>query len=136
MVFYLDNYKRGVDDYFALNILPKIIGMKLRELLSKKNTQLMDNYLMKTFKITTRDVIEDVINNIEVTWEGNNCKIYINTNLYNERSGQKINTLMRLIDYGNLEVKGLKMFDEALMTIKKYFPTIYKLYKGGAFDGN
>lgn len=129
MVLYINNYPKGLDDEFALKCIPSIITNRMLSNCSKKNTKAMDNYLNKMYGMSTNEIIEKVGNHIKASWVGNVCKINIDTNILEEKSGLTIKSLMKLIDYGNMDVKGLNIFKESLMFIQEYINSIYRLYR-------
>lgn len=128
MIYLITNYKRGIDDNFVLNYIPKTIAIRMFEVCDKKDTSRMDDYLTKMYGITTKDVIKDVASHIDTNWYGDLCEIGIDTNAYNIKSNQRIESLMKLVDNGNSDVKGLGIFRESLMFIKQYINLMYKSY--------
>ena len=56
MIYLITNYKRGIDDNFVLNYIPKTIAIRMFEVCDKKDTSRMDDYLTKMYGITTKDV--------------------------------------------------------------------------------
>ena len=128
MVLYLNNYKKGVDDNFVTNCIPKIIAYRIKGVCASKDTRMMDDYLKKLYGITTMDVINDVANNIDTNWYGSSCQIGIDVNAYNDKSKQRLESLIKLIDTGNTDVKGLGIFREALMYVNHYINAIHKTY--------
>lgn len=130
MVFYINNYKKGVDDNFVENCIPKVIANRIKGVCASKDTSAMDEYLKKMYGITTMHVINEVAHNIDTNWYGNNCQIGINTNAYDAKSNQRLESLIKLIDSGNTDVKGLGIFREALMFVSYYINAIHNTYLG------
>lgn len=130
MILNINGYKKGVDDNFVTNCIPKIIGNRIKGVCASKDTRVMDEYLKKMYGITTIDVVREVAQNIDTNWYGSSCQIGINTNIYNAKSQQRLESLMKLIDTGNTDVKGLGIFREALMYITYYINAIHKVYLG------
>ena len=130
MILYINNYKKGVDDDFVLNCIPSIIATKIKGVCASKDTRVMDDYLSKMYGMTTMDVVNEVAQNIDTKWYGTSCQISINSNVYDIQKQQRLESLMKLIDVGNTEVKGLGIFREALMYITHYISSIHKIYLG------
>lgn len=130
MIYIIKNYTKGVDDNFVTNCIPQVIANRMFEVCVNKDTSRMDEYLKKMYGITTLDVIKKASQNIDTNWYGQNCQIGIDVNVYESKSGQRLESLMKLIDTGNTDVKGLGIFRESLMFIKKYINSIHKMYLG------
>lgn len=128
MVLYIKGYKKGIDDNFVKSFIPNIISIRMRGVCLSKNTQAMDDYLNKMYGLTTMEVVDEVAHNIDTSWYGNNCQIGIDTNAYDGKSNQRLESLMKLIDTGNTDVRGLGIFRESLMYINHYINEAYKLY--------
>lgn len=128
MVLYIKGYKKGIDDNFVKSFIPSIISIRMKGVCLSKNTQAMDDYLNKMYGLNTMEVVSKVADNIVTSWYGNNCQIGIDTNAYEDKSNQRLESLMKLIDTGNSDVKGLGIFRESLMYINYYISEAYKLY--------
>ena len=128
MIIYLKNFTKGLDDNFVSNYIPYLISKKLKGVWASKNTDKIDDYLNKMYGIDSRYVVDLVSENVETSWYGTTCQIGINTNIYDDKSNQRIESLMKLIDSGNTDVKGLNIFRETLMYINTYINQAYKLY--------
>lgn len=128
MRLYIYNYERDKDNYFVSVYLPKIIRLRLISSCKEKNTSLMNSYLKKVFNISLIDVINKACSNIITMWSGTTCILSIDTNVYEMTSNEKLNSLIKLIDQGNLDVKGLNIFKEALEFIQHNMNSIYKIY--------
>jgi len=129
MVLYINNYPKGQDDEFVLKCIPSIIASRMLSNCSTKNTKAMDNYLNKMYEMSTYEIVEKVGKHIKTSWVSDLCQISIDTNALEEKSGQTIKSLIKLIDYGNIDVKGLNIFKESLMFIQAYINSIYRLYR-------
>ena len=128
MVLCIRNFKRGINDNFAINFIPSLLAIRMNEIYRTKNTKRMDAYLKQMYGIDTRYIIAFASHHIKTSWFGNICQIGIDINIYEPRSEQKIESLIKLIDSGNTDVKGLNIFREALMYINAYLNQAFKMY--------
>ena len=119
------------DEEFISSYLVKVLMSRIKYLLSTKNLLMMNNYLKKEFNTT----VDNCIDAIEFSMNklGKTYTISINNNTFEDKSHMKVVTLLRLIDYGTLNVRGLDIINEAFQYVSNHIREIYYSYivKGG-----
>lgn len=115
------------DEKFVKEYIPKIILSRIRGLRVKKDVSKINEFLMKTYNID----IDDVIDAIEFSINKNNhiYSVSIDNNTIEENSQEKVISLVKLIDYGNLHIKGLDLINSSFNYIRNYFKAIYRSYE-------
>lgn len=131
MTLRIRGYTKGQDDSFVKGALISIIKAKLIGCLKDANTKAFDEYLGKQYGISSKDIISDVCNNLRVSWVGNTCNVMIDPNSYMGHVGEKTKSMMKLLEYGNHQIKGLGIFNESLMYVRDNINPILRVYQRG-----
>ena len=96
--------KQELLDYFRLN-------------LSVEKITLWNNYLKKIgLNLTLWKVLSYIVDNIRIVKQGNSYLIEVDKNIQLE--GYSLDTLARLIDQGNIEIKGTNLFTDGFEYLK------------------
>jgi hypothetical protein len=76
--------------------------------LSEETLRSLDVYLKQTLKIkmTSKEILETSLKHLFITRDVNNYVITIDTNFFLPQTNYRVNDLVNLITYGNLEVCG------------------------------
>jgi len=128
MTMYLN---RLFSESFVDNYVMRALKEKIKNNVHSKNTTALNEFLETTYGIN----IDKVLNSIEFSkslydtvWV-----VSINDNTIEEKSQEKVISLVKLIEYGNLKVKGLNVINDAFKYIKSHLDVLYKFYqmKGG-----
>ena len=136
MVLSIGNYRKGMDDGFASKCLPCVLGIRMRGLLPYKDTTAMDAFLKALYGVDVHYVVLIASKCIKASWCGSNCQVGIDPIAYDAKSGQRVESLMKLVDRGNSEVKGLGVFTEAVAYASRNIGSIYSIYiKGNSKKG-
>ena len=119
-------FKDILDEEFVKDFVPKIIIIRASNFIKRKNTIMMNEYLRKKFDIS----LEDVINQLKFSFNqyNNMYSLSINANIYENKSHEKLISLVKLIDSGNLEVKGLNIINSSMYYVKENLKGLYALY--------
>ena len=119
-------FKDILDEEFVKDFVPKIIIIRASNFIKRKNTIMMNEYLRKNFDIS----LEDVINQLKFSFNqyNNMYSLSINANIYENKSHEKLISLVKLIDSGNLEVKGLNIINSSMYYVKENLKGLYALY--------
>lgn len=119
---------------FNYKILPTLIYKtlitKYNKLVKRKRVGNMNNYLKEHYNLTIEDIIKrakTVVNN-----RGNQFIISIEQN--ETINGTPIETLIRLIDFGNMNIKGLNLFNAAFRFVENKLKTFFGYYMIGGFN--
>lgn len=120
---------RRIDNKFIYFILPKLIYNHAVEITSYKSSSKMNKYLIKHYNRTLEDIVQEICHNLAITTlldtvfiDVSSTKVLKNTNL-------PLKSLSNLIDYGNLEVQGIHLFQLTFNFIKTNIKLIYNKYK-------
>lgn len=119
-------FKDILDEEFVKDFVPKIIIIRASNFIKRKNTIMMNEYLRKNFDIS----LEDVINQLKFSFNqyNNMYSLSIDANIYENKSHEKLISLVKLIDSGNLEVKGLNIINSSMYYVKENLKGLYALY--------
>lgn len=128
MIVYIDDI---FDKDFIENYIPFVILSRIKSVAKKKNLNHINEFLKRNYSIT----VDDVLNAIEFSIN-KYSKVYsiiINNNIIEQKSKEKVISLVKLIEYGNLEVKGTNLINSSFLYIKNHLNEIYMSYivKGG-----
>lgn len=96
----------------------------------KRKYNKMNKYLQDNFKLSIDTVVDTLLkkgfnfNKVKHTYT-----ITINYAIREPMTGLKIDSLVRLIDFGNTEIKGIHLIDTAIDYISNNILNIYRLYQ-------
>ena len=124
------------NEYFNNKIVPHLIYKTMcstyNKCVRRRLLEGMDAYLLKEYKLIVEDVLNAIKGNILVTKRGSQCVVTIDSNA--KINGVAISSLIRLIDYGNLEMKGVHLFDSSFEYVSRRINVFYGLYLMGGFN--
>ena len=129
------------DERFLKEKVPKLIKINALERFYRlKPTgvhKLMDEYLLKQFKTSIEKVLENLDKIILIYKTGTLYTIELDSSVTNTHH-ISIYGLIQLIDFGNIDVKGLHIVDKAFNYIQNNLQMIYNLEVKGVSikDGN
>lgn len=107
--------------------IKRIIKLKRRSLID------MDLYLNDTFEFEETTLAKDImlfaLDNIEIIKRTKYYSIEINRNIDYPNTSIKLITLIQLINYGNLDIKGVPIFINEFKEVNKELKRLYKVYK-------
>lgn len=96
--------KRELLEYFRLN-------------LNVEKTDIWNSYLKKIgIDRSIWYILSYIVDNLKITKSGNHYLVEINKNL--QLDGHNLDQLARLIDYGNLDIKGTNLFTDGFEYLK------------------
>lgn len=120
-------FKDILDEEFIHKFVPQVIRSRALLLAKKRNTTQMNEYLKKNFNITIEEVIKQI--RFSINHYSNIYSLAINNNIYEEKTNEKVISLVKLIDYGNLEVKGLNIVNSSMYYINNNLKGLYRYYQ-------
>lgn len=128
MSIYIPN---NVDKEFILTTLKKYYLLYLKTSLfnsksKKESVELMNNYLVDNYNITLKEIFQAILDNILLTKQGDYYKLTINDSVMIK--DYTLSQLMRLVDYGNLEIKGLHIFNKVEKYIQSKLQAIFVVH--------
>ena len=127
-------FVRDVVSENFVRIIPKFLEKRVLDKISENNYVAMQDYLQKTYGISLQHIIKELfIKGFSYSKVKNLYIVRINDSIRETKSQEKLSTLVRLIDYGNSEVRGINLFGSAVNYIRGNILNIYKVYqmKGG-----
>lgn len=111
MVFY---FKSNISSKYIQPLIHRYISMELN---SYTNSSL-DTYLKNNYNINLKSVIDSINFYCRVTdFKDNVLSIYWNNNIIIENND--LNTIMQLLEYGNLDIPPLKLISGSFTNIIK-----------------
>lgn len=113
-------------DVFLRDKMKEFIGLNL----SDSRFKLIQDYIESEYESTiTIETLNYAIDSMQRTDNGYLHSFEINNNvLCNEVSKEKLITIIKLVEFGNLEVKGLSIFQETFDYIKANILLLMKEY--------
>ena len=89
----------------------------------------MNSYLKKQYNLSIAEIIDLLEDNIVVNKVKNLFLLTIDTNAIEQKSKIKLETLIRLIDCGNTEIKGINLISDSVNYLKDNVLNIYRIYQ-------
>lgn len=122
-------FRELYDNNFLDEFLPRVIVNRIYQQITNSNTIRMNDYLKSIFHVdvTVQDIIEQMM--FSHNKLGNGCKFYVNPNIYEEKTQQKLISLLKLIDYGALGIRGLDIIVPTFKYVQENIAEIYYTYK-------
>lgn len=125
---------RLTDDYdwndFVINFIPdKLINYVVLNC-NEIKTLAMDEYLQENTDVdySAVNILKFALSNMYVGRTALGITLQIDTVLEVPNSNENLLSIVKLIEYGNLEIKGLRILSEAFGYVTKSLPTLVKLY--------
>jgi len=123
-------YCKDIVDEKFIRTIPKFIIKRIMDLIHENYYKVMQDYLKDNFNVTLEEVI------IQLARKGFSYSkvkdlliIRINDNIKEEKSQEKLSMLVRLIDYGNREIRGINLINSSIDYIRANILNIYRIYQ-------
>ena len=123
-------YCKDIVDENFIRTIPKFIIKRIMDLIHENYYKVMQDYLKDNFNVTLEEVI------IQLARKGFSYSkvkdlliIRINDNIKEEKSQEKLSMLVRLIDYGNREIRGINLINSSIDYIRANILNIYRIYQ-------
>ena len=131
MLMYLDE---NLSKEFVEDFVIKALMLKIEASVIDANTRKMNKFLEDTYGINVQTIVDNI--KIKASKVNDHWSVSIDNNNVEPKSQEKVISLVKLIEYGNLEIRGLHVIDDAFRYIKEHLYALYKLYvmKGGKAD--
>lgn len=128
MILTIDS-KLGED--FICEFIPRVLIGKIRQIYLSKSSENMNSYLEKNLNTNIDNIIDSI--QFTIIKSGKVFKIDVDTHIIEKNSEERLASLIKLVDYGNLEVKGLNIFNSSFKYVQDNMIQIYYSYelKGG-----
>lgn len=113
-----------------VRFIPRFIIKRVIDKVNENKYVVMQDYLHEHYNIGIEDVINQLmLNGFSFSKVKSSFIIRINDNIKEIRSQEKLSTLIRLIDYGNREVRGVNLINSSIDFIKSNLLNIYRIYQ-------
>ena len=123
-------YLKDIISENFIKIIPQFIIRRVLEQISKNNYVAMQEYLKENYKVSIEDVVRELaLKGFSYSKVKDLYIVRLNDNIKEEKSQEKLSTLIRLIDYGNLEIKGVHLINNSIEYIKDNILNIYRIYQ-------
>ena len=123
-------YLKDIVNENFVRIIPQFIIRRVLEQIDKNHYIAMQEYLKENYKVSIEDVIKELaLRGFSYSKVKDLYIVRLNDNIKEEKSQQKLSTLVRLIDYGNLEIKGVHLINNSIEYIKDNILNIYRIYQ-------
>lgn len=122
---------------FLTNFIPEKLFNYVVLNLNEEKVSSLDEYLIESLKInnSSRDIIEYGLNNLFISDNGTEYIVRVDNNLLVPETNQNLLTVIKLIEYGNLEVKGINLISQAfsyvVMQIQNFVDVYLLTRRGG-----
>ena len=118
-----------VDEEFIL-LIPQFIIKRVREKLNKNKYQAMQEYLQENYDVSIDDIITQLaIKGFSYSKVKDLLIVRIDDNIKEEKSQEKLSMFVRLINYGNLQIRGTHLIEDTINYIKSNILNIYRFYQ-------
>lgn len=127
-------YCKDIVDEKFIRIIPKFIIKRIMDLIHENYYKVMQDYLKDNFDVTLEEVIVQLASKgFSYSKVKDLLIIRINDNIKEEKSQEKLSMLVRLIDYGNREIRGINLINSSIDYIRENILNIYRIcqMKGG-----
>lgn len=121
-------FKAVVNSEFMQDYIPSLMRAKAKQMAQESEMKPMNDYLVETYKITIDDVINQVYENYETNLSDDLVIFKLNASLLERKSQQRLSALVRLIDYGNRDVDGVKLLPKLMQYINENIRAMYSVY--------
>ena len=126
MIIYL---KDIVNENF-IRLIPKFIIRRILDLISKNKYVAMQEYLKENYEISIEDVVSQLMKKgFSYSKVKDLYIVRIDDNIKENKSQEKLSSLIRLIDYGNLDIRGVNLIKSSIEYIKDNILNIYRIYQ-------
>ena len=127
MAIYVSN---DVDINFVKTTVKEYYLMYLNSCLNNRNKKAqiesMNDYLKDNYEVDIKTIFKEIINNILITTQDKDYKLTVNGNVF--VNNYNLDMLMRLVDYGNAEIRGLHIFNKAEKYIQDKLQALFTLH--------
>ena len=99
--------------------------------LSETNSKNIEKYIKETLNesISVKYVIDYAFKNMNIENSKGTYKIYTNESLMIPRTNLRLETVLKLIEYGNMDIKGCNIFTNARQYILENKEALYDTYR-------
>lgn len=123
-------YLKDIANENFIRIIPQFIIRRVFDLINKNKYVAMQEYLKEHYKISIEDIVEQLaLKGFSYNKVKDLYIIRINDNIEESKSKEKLSTLIRLVDYGNLDIRGIHLINSSIEFIKDNLLNIYRMFQ-------
>lgn len=125
------------DEKFIKEIVPDLIYNAIIDRLTnnqyKDSVEKMDTYIKEYYGISIKVLCLSIKQYLTISSNSQSAySIALNENKLVDNTSYSVGFIVRIIDYGSMDIKGLDLFKSSFDYVEKNLDSIYKLYlKGG-----
>jgi len=126
------NLVRDVDwSHFLTNYISEKLFNYVLLNLNEDKVFILDDYINNILEIqlSTKEILKFAFENLVIADTGSEFVVMIDPNINIPNSKHKLITVIKLIDYGNLEVRGCGIISQAFSYIVMQLPNLVTLYR-------
>lgn len=113
-----------------VKLIPSFILRRIYDLIAKNKYVAMQEYLEDNYNISIENIVNELmIKGFNYNKVKNLYILRVDENVKESKSQEKLSTLIRLVDYGNMEVRGINLIHSSIEYIKNNILNIYRIYQ-------
>ena len=121
------NLNKISSEEFIEEYIPIIIESKIQSNYVNNKRRPIYKYIKDTYKISMSSLIRKVVDSLQFNIYDNYEVISINPNIFIKND--KLISLVKLVDFGNLNIKGTKLFSSSMKWLQDNIEGIYAFYQ-------
>ena len=119
--------------YYSYSFVKWLTNVVRMEVMSNLNLDLLPRYeqeIYSLFNVNVNyvDVIKQALNNLQILDSNNKYIVQINSNIKYKNTNLCLNTLVNLLDYGTLQIKGSYLFSNVFNNVSNNMDSYYDRY--------
>ena len=119
--------------YYSYSFVKWLTNVVRMEVMSNLSLDLLPRYeqeIYNLFNVNVNyvDVIKQALNNLQILDSNNKYIVQINSNIKYKDTNLCLNTLVNLLDYGTLQIKGSHLFSNVFNNVSNNMDSYYDRY--------
>lgn len=119
--------------YYSYSFVKWLTNVVRMEVMSNLRLDLLPRYeqeIYSLFNVNVNyvDVIKQALNNLQILDSNNKYIVQINSNIKYKNTNLCLNTLVNLLDYGTLQIKGSHLFSNVFNNVSNNVDSYYDRY--------
>lgn len=119
--------------YYSYSFVKWLTNVVRMEVMSNLSLDLLPRYeqeIYSLFNVNVNyvDVIKQALNNLQILDSNNKYIVQINSNIKYKNTNLCLNTLVNLLDYGTLQIKGSYLFSNVFNNVSNNMHSYYDRY--------
>lgn len=119
--------------YYSYSFVKWLTNVVRMEVMSNLRLDLLPRYeqeIYNLFNVNVNyvDVIKQALNNLQILDSNNKYIVQINSNIKYKNTNLCLNTLVNVLDYGTLQIKGSYLFSNVFNNVSNNMDSYYDRY--------